>query len=148
MDDSGRSDPSEDDATDAEPSALADLPAGWQVWSDDEQRTVLAYRPDVFDGGEFPPPCLPTLYVTRGQRGRRPGPDREVRPDAPWMVTLFLEPEVSREPDRFDTRAAALAGARDLADRFARGDVDYRGLYQVPREAYFDELDRLTGRDP
>jgi hypothetical protein len=33
----------------------------------------------------------------------------------------------------------------DLATRFAEGDVDYRALYQVPREDYFARLDDLTG---
>jgi hypothetical protein len=41
---------------------------------------------------------------------------------------------------------AAEAGAADLAERFAGGEVDYRGLYQVPREGYFEKLDELTGR--
>jgi hypothetical protein len=58
-----------------------------------------------------------------------------------------LEPEVNREADRFETRTAATRGATDLATRFARGDVDYRDLYQVPRPDYFRKLDELTGRD-
>jgi len=33
----------------------------------------------------------------------------------------------------------------DLAERFADGEIDYRGAYQVPREGYFDELDELVG---
>jgi hypothetical protein len=123
----------------------ATLPDGWRVWSDDDQRTVLVYRPDIFDGGAFPAPCLPTLYVTHGQRDRRPGVEREAPPGASWVVTLYLEPDVSAPEERYDTRAAAVAGARELAAQFARGDVDYRDLYQVPREDYFDELDRLTG---
>jgi len=48
---------------------------------------------------------------------------------------------------RFDSRSAAVAGAVDLAERFAEGDVDYRAAYQVPREAYLDGLDDLTGRE-
>jgi hypothetical protein len=131
-----------------EPSALdpAALPDGWQVWNDDDRRTVLVYRPDVFDGGEFPAPCLPTIYVTHGRRNRRPGVEREAPPGASWVVTLYLEPDVSAPEELFDSRPAALEGARDLAARFARGDVDYRGLYQVPREEYFARLDELTGR--
>lgn len=134
------------DGTDtADPTPLADLPDGWRVWSDDEERTVLAYRPDVFDGGEFPAPCLPTIYVTHGRRNRRPGVERSARPGASWVVTLYLEPDVSAPEDLYDSRSAALAGARDLADRFARGDVDHHGLYQVPRDAYLAKLDELTG---
>ena len=119
---------------------------GWRVWNAEDDRIVLAYRPDVFDGGEFPAPCLPTLYVTRGRRTRRPEGTRSLPPDAPWMVTLYLEPEVSREPDAHDSHEGALEGAETLTQRFAAGDVDYRSLYQVPRERYLETLDELTGR--
>ena len=119
---------------------------GWRVWNAEDDRVVLAYRPDVFDGGEFPAPCLPTLYVTRGRRTRRPEGTRNLPPDAPWMVTLYLEPEVSREPDAHDGFAAARSAAETLTQRFAAGDVDYRSLYQVPRERYLETLDELTGR--
>lgn len=121
------------------------LPTGWRTWSDNDDRTVLVYRPDVFDGGEFPAPCLPTIYVTHGRRNRRPGVERSARPGASWVVTLYLEPDVSAPEELYDSRAAALAGAGDLADRFARGDVDYHDLYQVPRESYLAKLDELTG---
>lgn len=121
----------------------ADLAAGWRVWSAEEEKLVLAYRPDVFDGSEFPPPCLPTIYVTRGRRTRRPGPNRS-GPDASWWVTLFLEPEVDDGGEAFPTREAATAGAHDLAARFAAGEIDYRGLYQVPRPDYFEKLDELA----
>jgi hypothetical protein len=133
-----------DDGPSLDASSLGD---GWRVWSDADERTVLVYRPDIFDGGSFPPPCLPTVYVTRGRRNRRPGVEREAPPGAPWVVTLYLEPEVSADPETFDARADALEAARDLTARFTRGEVDYRDLYQVPRETYFAELDRLTGRD-
>jgi hypothetical protein len=127
---------------------MSDLPDGWVRWSEAEEKVVWAYRPDVFDGGDYPPPCLPTLYVTRGRRSRRPGANRDPAPDASWYVTLFLEPEVSRDAEEFADRSAALDGARALARQFAAGETDYRGLYQVPREAYFDRLDELTGRRP
>jgi hypothetical protein len=121
------------------------LPAGWDVWSDGTEKAVLAFRPDVFDGDAFPAPCMPTIYVTKGRRRRQPG--RQARPDDPWYVTLFLEPEVSGEEQSYDDRAAAETAACDIARAFADGDIDYRALYQVPRDAYFDELDRLTGRE-
>lgn len=124
-----------------------DLAAGWRVWSDADEKLVLAYRPDVFDGGDFPAPCLPTIYVTQGGRNRRPGHDPVPAPGTPWYVTLFLEPEVNREADRYDTRAAAAEGARDLAAAFATGQVDFRALYQVPREDYLRKLDELTRRE-
>ncbi|MFC7177646.1 DUF5820 family protein [Halosegnis marinus] len=125
---------------------MTDLPEGWTRWSEGERKLVWAYRPDVFDGGAFPPPCLPTLYVTRGKRSRRPGAERNDDPDTPWYVTLFLEPEVSGDEREYPDREAAVAGATHLARAFAAGEVDYRGLYQVPREEYFARLDELTGR--
>ena len=128
---------------------FTDLPAGWVVWSDeDEGRAVLVYRPDVFDAEEFPAPCLPTLYLTRGKRSRRPGTN-PAAPDADWHVDLYLEPDVSlRETNRFPTREAAADRAIEIAQRFSDGEIDYRELYQVPRERYFDRLDELTGREP
>ena len=131
-----------DDVT-VDPEALAE---GWRVWSDADNRLVLAYRPDVFDGSDYPPACMPTIYVTHGRRSRRPGTPRNPAPGDPWVVTLFLEPDVKPDPTFFDARADALSAATDLADRFADGGVDYRALYQVPREAYFEALDELTGR--
>lgn len=127
----------------------AEFPHGWHVWSNEgDGRLVLAYRPDVFDGDDFPAACLPTLYLTHGRRTRRPGrrpADTTARGD--WFVTLYLEPEITLEGGRrFSTRADALAYAIDLARCFDDGDIDYRELYQVPRERYFDRLDELTGR--
>lgn len=127
--------------------SFEDLPEGWTVWHDEPGgKSVLVYRPDVFDSQAYPAPCLPTLYVARGGRGRRPGSARQGADE--WRVTLFLEPEVEAAADRYDDRAAAVAGAVDCARRFARGEVDYRDRYQVPREAYLDRLDELTGRAP
>ncbi|TYT62190.1 DUF5820 family protein [Natrialba swarupiae] len=127
---------------------LATLPPAWEIWSDGEDgRLVLAYRPDVFDGDEFPAACLPTLYLTHGRRTRRPGQNpTDSTGDDDWFVTLYLEPDVSLEGgERFSTRADALKSVVELADRFDDGEIDYRGLYQVPRERYFDRLDELTG---
>ncbi|WP_123537552.1 DUF5820 family protein [Halosimplex salinum] len=124
--------------------AFEGLVEDWVVWSDGREKAVLAYRPDVFDGDAYPAPCLPTIYLTKGRRSRHPGD--ETRPSDPWYVTLYLEPDVDRSADEYDTREAAEAGAVDLAERFADGEVDYRGLYQLPREDYLDELDELTGR--
>ncbi|WP_049941150.1 DUF5820 family protein [Halorhabdus utahensis] len=124
---------------------IAELPTGWEVWSEEATRLVLVYRPDIFDTETFPAPCLPTLYVTKGTRDRRPGrPDPDV--DDPWHVTLYLEPEVEGENDAFDDRDEALSGALELARAFDAGELDYRSWYQVPRAAYLDRLDELTGR--
>jgi hypothetical protein len=119
-------------------------PDGWEVWDESEAKLVVAYRPDVFDGQAYPAPCLPTLYLTKGRRRRKPG--NLTRPDDPWYVTLYLEPEVNREAESFSDRETAIAAAHDLAAQFARGEFDYRDLYQVPREDYFERLDELTGR--
>ncbi|WP_440765173.1 DUF5820 family protein [Natronorubrum sp. DTA7] len=125
---------------------LSSLPDAWTVWSQgDDGRLVLAYRPDIFNGDDFPAACLPTLYLTHGKRTRRPGTNPTSRPSNDWYVTLYLEPDVSADNERFETRGEALERALDLADAFDAGDVDYRGLYQVPRETYFDRLDELTG---
>lgn len=125
----------------------AALGEGWTVWNAEDDRVILAFRPDVFDASAFPAPCLPTVYVTRGRRNRRPEGNRNLPPDAPWMVTLYLEPEVNRRPDQYETFEAALDGAEALTRRFSAGEIDYRGLYQVPRETYFAKLDGLTGDD-
>lgn len=122
-----------------------DPPAGWQLWSEADARVILAYRPDVFDGGSFPAPCLPTVYVTRGQRDRRPGGQR-TETDT-WFATLFMEPDVEYDTQRFKGRTAAVDGAVALCERFGAGEIDYRELYQVPRPEYFDALDELTGSD-
>ena len=121
------------------------LPPGWELWSEQASKIVLAYRPDVFNSADFPAACLPTLYLTKGKRDRRPGKDRPA-PDAPWYVTLFLEPDVNHPQESFDDRTAAVDGAISLAANFAAGEIDYRSLYQVPRPEYFEKLDELTGR--
>jgi hypothetical protein len=122
---------------------LDSLGEAWTVWNEERGRVVLAYRPDVFDGSDLPAPCMPTIYVTRGRRGRRPGGER-IGED--WFVTLYLEPEVDCGTDSYDTRDSAIDAAVDLAAEFAAGRIDYRSQYQVPREAYFERLDELTDR--
>ncbi len=124
----------------------ASLGEGWAVWSAAEDRAVAAYRPDVFDGSTFPAPCLPTVYVTRGRLSRRPEGNRNLPPDAPWVVTLRLEPDVGRPPETYDSKAAAVAGTEDVTEAFAAGEIDYRSLYQVVREEYLNKLDELTDR--
>ena len=124
---------------------LESVPEGWKVWTNGDEKAVLVYRPDVFDGDAFPAPCMPTIYLTKGKRRRKPG--RDVRPDDPWYVTLFLEPEISGAERSFEDRERADEAVRDLARSFTRGEIDYRGLYQVPREEYFAKLDELTGRE-
>lgn len=122
--------------------SLDSLGEDWVVWSDEGEKVILAFRPDVFDGGEYPAPCLPTIYLTRGQRDRRPGGGRV---GADWYVTLYLEPEIDCDTDAYPDREAAVAGAVELADAFASGEIAYRDRYEVPRPDYFDRLDELTG---
>jgi hypothetical protein len=124
--------------------SLADLPDGWSVWTDEGDTVVLVYRPDVFDTAAFPAPCLPTIYLTKGKRDRRPGPN-EPDPDDPWYVTLFLEPDVEKPAESAASRAAAEDVALGVAKRFVRGTIDFRGMYQVPREDYLDRLAELVG---
>ena len=125
-----------------------DLPDDWVVWNDEpDGRSVLAYRPDVFDSQAFPPECMPTIYLTSGRPSRRPARSDPVESGTAWNVTLYLEPDVERSADSYEDRSDAVAGAVTLAERFAAGDVDYRELYQIPREEYFEKLDELTGRE-
>jgi hypothetical protein len=119
------------------------LSEDWTVWNQTEEKLILAYRPDVFDSENFPAPCLPTIYLTRGKRTRRPGADRT---GEGWYTTLYLEPEVDHQAASLPDREQAVTAAVDLANQFADGEFDYRTMYQVPREAYLDELDDLTGR--
>jgi hypothetical protein len=123
----------------------ATLGEGWTVWNAEPDRAILAFRPDVFDGSSFPAPCLPTVHLTRGRLTRRPEGSRHLPPDAPWLVTLRLEPDVERDPDVYDSRATAIEGAERLTRRFSAGDLDHRSLYQRGRESYLDRLDELTG---
>jgi hypothetical protein len=140
-----------DESSDADPPETsvpdADLPEEWTVWNDEPGgRRILAYRPDVFDADQFPAACMPTLYVAAGQPNR-PASETEYGRTKVWRVEFFLEPDVELVPARTrDTRAEAIEEARDLAAEFARGELDYRGAYQVPREEYLDELDVLTGK--
>lgn len=127
---------------------LEDLPDSWEVWNAESNgRTVLVYRPDIFNSTDFPPECLPTIYVTQGSPDRPAG--EVVNDRAPWYVVLYLEPQI-RVRDRetsCETQTDAITAAVELASAFAGGDIDVRSQYQVPRDAYLDELESLTGRD-
>ena len=127
---------------------MEELPEGWTRWSDEPDRTVFVYRPDVFDSQAFPAACIPTLYLSDGpHQRRRPEQRRTGFPSREWYVTLYLEPDVALAEERYDERERAREGATALARRFAAGEVDYRSAYQIPREEYLDRLDELTGRD-
>ena len=124
----------------------ADLPVGWEVWNEEPGgQVILAYRPDVFDTQAFPPACMPTIAVDRGV-GPNQAPERRLHAES-WYVAFYLEPLVRvRGCDAvFDGREEAIEGAREIARRFVDGEIDYRGAYQVPRDAYLTELDALVG---
>lgn len=130
--------------------ALPDLPPGWTVWNaEPDGDVILAYRPDVFEGESFPPACLPTMYVSRSDPNQRKRRDPGPRQDSAWHVTLYLEPEVRVRNQEVTTsdRNAALEAARNIAAAFSAGEIDVRDAYQVPREEYLDELERLTDGD-
>jgi hypothetical protein len=120
-------------------------PSGWTLWNDEPQgRRILVFRPDVFnEQNDLPAACLPTIMISNGSRARRPGASQV--PTTTWHVVLTLEPEIEAVAESYDSREAALAGANDLARRFADGDVDYRAAYQIPRETYFERLDEVVG---
>lgn len=123
---------------------LDDLPSGWQVWAaEDGGRIVLAYRPDVFNGEAFPPACLPTATVAPGASPDS-HPERRAN-SGQWHVAFYLEPDVRVRAVEasFGDRDDALEAAVATAERFAAGEVDYRGAYQEPRTAYLDRLDEL-----
>lgn len=123
-------------------------PPGWECWSDEPDRQVFVYRPDIFDSQAFPAPCLPTLYVSNGPH-RNPRPEQRHAASEPreWYLTLYLEPDVVLAEERYDDREHAREGADDLARRFSAGELGYREAYQVPREEYLDRLDDLLGRE-
>ena len=137
--------PVEDDPPDNGGDA-PDPPPGWTVWNDDPRgRRILVFRPDVFnESNDLPAPCLPTILVSNRSEAPRPGASR-VRTGT-WRVVLTLEPEVEAVREEFDSRAAAVSGANDLAARFTDTEIDYRAAYQVPRPAYFERLDEVLGR--
>ncbi len=122
------------------------LPDGWRVWNEEPSgRAILVYRPDVFGGDDLPAECLPTVYLTNGSRKPRPGAGQYATDE--WHVVLFLEPEIEAVAETHDGREAGAAAAVDVAERFAAGDVDYRGAYQVPRPDYFERLDEYVGAE-
>lgn len=126
-----------------------ELPTGWTIWHEEPaRRLILAYRPDVFSGGEFPAECLPTIFISdRPHRHRRPEQRDESYSSDIWHLTFFLEPDVVLHSENHGNRDQAVDAAIRLAEQFSTGDLNYRGAYQVPREQYLDQLDQLVSRD-
>ncbi|WP_144903572.1 DUF5820 family protein [Halobellus captivus] len=118
-------------------------PGGWSLWNDEPRgRRILVFRPDVFnESNDLPAACIPTILVSNRSRANRPGASQI--PTDTWHVALTLEPDVEVVVESYESRATAVAGANDLAARFADGEIDYRSAYQLPREAYLDRLDEV-----
>ncbi len=139
--------PSGDGTPDGNDGDSPDPPSGWTVWNDEPRgRRILVFRPDVFnESNDLPAPCLPTILISNRSQAPRPGASR-IRTDT-WRAVLTLEPEVEAVTEEYDSREAAVVGANGIAARFADGEIDYRAAYQVPREAYFERLDEVVGRE-
>ncbi len=121
------------------------LPAGWMVWNhESDDSLILAFRPDEFDGDRFPPECLPTIYVREGVKDlRRAGVEPSPGTEGTYTVRLFLEPAVSTDAEVCDDWESAVSTAHRLAEAFVTGELDIRGMYQLPREAYLDHIEGL-----
>lgn len=129
--------------------SIEGLPDGWEVWDlAAGDRLILVFRPDRFDGDEFPPACLPTIYVREGEQDlSRVGPDPAPGTEATWAVTLFLEPGVSAPQGVSESWDEACELAVERAHAFVDGEIDIDGMYQRPRELYLEELHGLIGDD-
>lgn len=127
---------------------LEDVPDGWRIWDHEpEDRLILVFRPDVFDGSTFPPACLPTIYVREGMQDlRHAGPEPTPSSAGTYTVRLFLEPEVETDAKTHDRWSGAIEAAVALAEEFTTGEIDLRAMYHHPREPYLDRLDELTGQ--
>ena len=118
------------------------LPTGWQPWHTDPGGiSVWVYRPDVFDGSDFPPACIPTLTVKparqRGPRGRPGSGNQE------WWAELRLEPDVLLERRTSADVEACRGAALELATDFVRGDMAYWEVYHEPPTSYLETIDLL-----
>lgn len=129
--------------------AVEGVAEGWTVWDHEpDDRLILVFRPDIFDGDAFPAACLPTIYVREGERDLRLlSPDPAPGTEDTWRVQLFLEPAVGETFGTFDSWDDAVDGAVDVAGRFCAGELDLHGMYLDPREAYLARLDALLDQD-
>lgn len=105
-----------------------ELPEGWVVWSEDDG-LVVCYKPDVFDGDQYPRACLPLITVTKADRGTVGGREG-------WRVTFHVEADVPAYSLRkvvtgYDEAIEYVIeiamkfneGVYDPADFYAEGDV-------------------------
>ncbi|MFB6284243.1 MAG: DUF5820 family protein [Halobacteria archaeon] len=120
-----------------------ELPEGWRVWSE-EDGVVLCYKPWVFDGEDFPRPCLPIITVTKadvGTMGDRDG----------WRVSFHLEADVQAYglQETIVGYDSTLDYMTDLAERFNGGELDFAGMYAEDDErwGYLEKLNREIKKD-
>lgn len=122
----------------------ADLPDGWTVWHDrPDDIVVLAYRPDLFDGSNYPAACLPTIAIkperVRGRRGR----PRPAGAASSWTATLTLEPDVEIARRTGDDRKTAIEAGLTLASAFVGNEFDLRSSYPDPHRPYLERLEAI-----
>jgi len=104
------------------------LPEGWVVWSEDDG-LVVCYKPELFDGEEYPRACLPLITVTKADRGTIGGREG-------WRVTFHIEADVPAHSLRktvtgydeaieyvVETAKKFNAGEYDPAEFYAEGDA-------------------------
>lgn len=116
---------------------------GWSQWHEGTDGIlVLTFRPDVFDGEQFPEPCLPTITVKRA-RDRGPKGRPRQRPGSSWSVTFHLEPAVELRRALTDDRSEAIDRAQEWAKSFSADQLDYRDAYLEPRPEYLEALDTV-----
>jgi len=119
-----------------------ELPDGWVVWSEDDG-LVVCYKPDIFDGDQYPRACLPLITVTKADRGTVSGREG-------WRVTFHVEADVPAHSLRkavvgYDE---AIEYAVEIATKFNAGEYDPAEFYAEGdvREEYVARLRRETER--
>ena len=123
----------------------AELPEGWTEWhAGADGMRIWAFRPDVFDGSEFPAGCLPTLSL-KPQRARGPRGYADATADRGWCVELRLEPDVCLKRRTDADREPLLETAQAFATAFVAGELELRSGYADPHEAYLSRLEELVG---
>lgn len=109
-----------------------DLPNGWEVWSE-EDGLVICYKPNVFNGGEFPPVCLPTISAGRSERGG-------------WKVSFYIEADVEarRLRKEFKEYSDAVNYIVDLTEKFNKGNFDIKDFYAKGdvRKDYVEKIEK------
>lgn len=110
----------------------ADIPEGWIIWSE-EDGVVICYKPDIFNGTNFPAVCIPTISMVES--------DREG-----WRVSFYIEADVEarRLGKEFRNYKEAVDYIMELAEEFNRGNFNLRDFYAKGdvREKYVSKLEK------